>query len=610
MASASSAEDRLPSATPPLFSAENLLSVIALSAMAILPVSEMAARQFHWMGIPGSAVIVQQLTLWIGFLGAALAARSGNLLSLSASTLLPARWQAPARIVAYAVLATVSVCLAFASWQFMIAEKQGGSWLLQDVLAKWVAVTIMPVGFAVIALRAVWLASRTAKGRALAALGLIFPVAIYYAGTPAPSPVFLVGVLVMILAVVAGLPIFAVFGGFALLLFWRAGTPVASVPVEMYRLVASPLLPSIPLFTFAGYLMVEGGATRRFLRVFSALFSWAPGGMAIVTVVTCAIFTWGGSGLTILSLGGLLVPVLIKARYPEKFSIGLLTASGSLGLLFPPSLPVILYGVYAATAIDRLFIGGLLPGLLMVTLAATMGVRQGIRSETVRDRFSLKESTAAMWEAKWELLIPAIMIVGLFGGFGTLTEAAALTALAALVIEVFVYRGISLRKDYVRVCVECASVVGGILLILGVALGFTNYLVDAEIPSSIVDWVQAHIHSKVLFLLLLNACLLVVGSLMDIFAAILVIVPLLKPLTLAYGIDPVQMGIIFLSNLELGYLMPPVGINLCLAAYRFEKPMFVVYRALLPFLLVMIGGVLLITYVPWMTTAPLKWFGK
>ena len=602
---------REPSArSNPVFTLENLLSVMALSAMAILPVSEMVSRQFRYGGITGAAVIVQQLTLWVGFLGAALAARSGNLLSLSASTMLPERFRPVARIMAFAMLATVSTCLAWASYIYVVSEREAGSWLLQDLLPKWWSVMIMPVGFTVIALRAVWQASPLWRGRALALVGLLIPVALFYAGTPAPPIVFQVGLLLMLLATLLGLPIFAVFGGFAMLLFWHSGTPIASVPVEMYRLVASPLLPSIPLFTFAGYLMVEGGATKRFLRVFAALFSWAPGGMAIVTVVVCAIFTWVGSGLTILSLGGLLVPVLIKARYPERFSIGLLTASGSLGLLFPPSLPVILYGVYAAVPIDRLFIGGLLPGLLMVTLAASMGIRQGIKSGTVRDKFSLTEARAAIWEAKWELLLPVIMLVGLFGGFGTLTEAAALTALATLVVETFVYGGISLRRDYMRVCVECASVVGGILLILGVALGFTNYLVDAEIPSRIVDWVQAHIHSKYLFLLLLNAALLVVGSLMDIFAAILVIVPLLKPLTAAYGIDPVQMGIIFLANLELGYLMPPVGINLCLAAYRFEKPLFVVYRALLPFLLVLLGGVLLITYVPWMTTAPLQWFGK
>jgi tripartite ATP-independent transporter DctM subunit len=378
----------------------------------------------------------------------------------------------------------------------------------------------------------------------------------------------------------------------------------------MYRLVASPLLPSIPLFTLAGYFMVQGGATKRLLRVFTALFSWMPGGLALVTVLICAMFTWAGSGLTILSIGGLLVPVLVRTRYPEKFSIGLLTSSGSLGLLFPTSVPAILYCVYSQTPIDQLFIGGSLPLLLMVSMMAAVGIRKGLQCDAVREPFSPREAVAALWEAKWELLIPAIMIVGIFGGFGTLTEAAALTAFCALVVEAFVYRDLKLVRDYDKVFVECATIVGGVLLIMGVALGFTNYLVDAEIPGKIIDWVQSNIHSKILFLLVLNIALLVVGALMDVFAAILVVVPLLKPLGALYGIHPVQMGIIFIANLELGYLHPPVGINLFLAAYRFKKSMVYVMWATLPFLGILFVSVLLITYLPWLTEAPLRWFGK
>ncbi|HTP88119.1 MAG TPA: TRAP transporter large permease, partial [Bryobacteraceae bacterium] len=427
---------------------------------------------------------------------------------------------------------------------------------------------------------------------------------------PGQPTVFWLGIGVMFCSALLGLPIFAVFGGFALLLFWNAALPVAAVPVEMYRLVASPLLPSIPLFTLAGYFMVQGGATKRLLRVFTALFSWMPGGLALVTVLICAMFTWAGSGLTILSIGGLLVPVLIKTRYPEKFSIGLLTSSGSLGLLFPTSVPTILYCVYSQTPIDQLFIGGTLPLLLMVSLVAAMGIRKGLQCDAVREPFSAKEAVAALWEAKWELLIPAIMIVGIFGGFGTLTEAAALTAFCALVVEAFVYRDLRLIRDYDKVFVECATIVGGVLLIMGVALGFTNYLVDAEIPGRIIDWVQSNIHSKILFLFVLNIALLVVGALMDVFAAILVVVPLLKPLGALYGIHPVQMGIIFIANLELGYLHPPVGINLFLAAYRFKKSMVYLMWATLPFLGILFLSVLLITYVPWLTEAPLHWFGK
>ena len=587
---------------------EDSFSILALSLMTALPVIEMISRQFRWSGIPGSAVIVQQLTLWIGMLGGMLASRSGRLLGLSSSSFLPQSWIAPAKIFWSAALAAVSTCLAYASWVFVQSERESGSYLLPG-LPKWTALAIMLVGFSVIALRAVWNASAGWKGRAIAALGLLVPALFGYAipmGMPGILPL---SFALLALATVVGLPIFAVFGGLALLLFWSSGTPVASVPVEMYRLVASPLLPSIPLFTLAGYFMVQGGATKRLLRVFTALFSWIPGDLAIATVAICTVFTFAGSGLTILSLGGLLVPMLIKTRYPENFSIGLLTSSGSLGLLFPTSIPAILYCVYSQTPLDRLFTGAILPELLMISAIAFVGVRMGIKSGAVSEPFSLREAGTAIWSAKWELALPVIMIVGLFGGFGTLTEAAALTAFCAFVVEVFIYRDLKPR-DFREVFVECATIVGGILLILGVALGFTNYLVDAEVPTRLIDWVQMHVQSKYLFLLLLNIALLVVGALMDIFAAILVVVPLLKPLAAAYSIDPVQMGVIFIANLELGYLHPPVGINLFLSAYRFKKPMGTIIWATLPFLLILAATVLLITYVPWLTTGPLHWLGK
>jgi C4-dicarboxylate transporter, DctM subunit len=574
--------------------------------MTLLPVIEMVSRLFRWSGIPGSAVIVQQLTLWIGMLGGMLAARSGRLLGLSSSSFLPESWIAPSKIFWSAALAAVCTCLAYASWVFVQSERESGSYLLPG-LPKWTALAIMLVGFAVIALRAVWNASDQWHGRAIAAVGLAIPALFGYSIPTSAPGILPLSFTLLALATLLGLPIFAVFGGLALLLFWSAGTPVASVPVEMYRLVASPLLPSIPLFTLAGYFMVQGGATKRLLRVFTALFSWIPGGLAIATVAICTVFTFAGSGLTILSLGGLLVPMLIKTRYPEKFSIGLLTSSGSLGLLFPTSVPAILYCVYSQTPLNRLFTGAILPELVMISAIAFVGIRMGIKSGAVREPFSAREAASAVWNAKWELALPVIMIVGLFGGFGTLTEAAALTAFCAFFVEVFIYRDLKLSRDYREVFVECATIVGGILLILGVALGFTNYLVDAEVPSRLIDWVQAHVQSKYLFLLLLNIALLVVGALMDIFAAILVVVPLLKPLAAAYAIDPVQMGVIFIANLELGYLHPPVGINLFLSAYRFKKPMGTIIWATLPFLGILAATVLLITYVPWLTTAPLHW---
>ena len=594
-----------------LEAAENSLSIAALSAMSVLPLVEIGARKLGVGGIPGSIVFLQHLTLWLALLGAALAARSERLLSLSTTALLPERWRPAAKIFAAGVAAAVSICLAWASIEFVRAERQAGS-LLAAGIPVWVAESIMPVGFGLVALRAVWNASAYWPGRILAGVGLLVPLGFGALPSLRDSGVALPSIVVLLVAAALGLPIFAVLGGLGLLLFWNGGVPVAAVPVAAYNLVASPLFPAIPLFTFGGYLLAEGGASKRLLRVFSALFGWMPGGLAVVTSLVCAYVTafTGASGVSILSLGGLLLPVLMQSRYPEQFSIGLLTASGSLGLLFFPSLPLILYGVTAQTPIDSLFIGGLAPGLLLVALVAAWGIRQGVRSGAGRAPFSLRQARAAFWEAKWELALPLIIFIGIFGGFATLVEAAALTVLYSFIVECFVYRDLSLRRDYARVAIECATVVGGVLIIVGVAMGFTGYLVDAQVPMKMFAWVREHIHSKFVFLLLLNGFLLIVGCLMDIFSAIIVVVPLIRPMGAAFGVDAVQLGIIFLANLELGYLTPPVGMNLFLSAYRFQQPMARVCRAALPFLLIMLAGVLLITYFPAMTLAPVRWLGR
>jgi tripartite ATP-independent transporter DctM subunit len=345
------------------------------------------------------------------------------------------------------------------------------------------------------------------------------------------------------------------------------------------------------------------------LRVYTSLFGWLPGGLAITTAVGCAIFTWAGSGVTILSMGGLLLPMLVKARYPEKFSIGLINGSGSLGLLFPPSLPVILYGIYSQTAISTLFVAGFLPGLMMVAMVCALGVVQAVRCGAERAKFSFSEARKAIWDAKWEIAVPFIVLIGLFGGFGTLVEAGAITVVYVFVVECLVSPEFSVRRDFPRVTLECVTVVGGVLMIIGVAVGLTSYLVTADVPTMLIGWVDAHIQSKYVFLLLLNLALLVSGTFMDVFSAIIVLVPLITPIATRFGIEPVQLGIIFLANLELGYLTPPIGMNLCLSAYRFKQPMTAVYRATLPVYLILLLGVLLITYVPELTLLPVKWLG-
>jgi tripartite ATP-independent transporter DctM subunit len=587
---------------------EKAVAVAAMSLMALLPVAELVARYTGLSGVPGSAVFVQHLTLWVAFLGAALAAGSGRLLSISANTFLPEKWAAPVRVLGSGLTAAIAAGLCWASWQFVLSQREGGA-ILALGIAKWVVQLVMPFGFLMIAVRAVMSAGTRLGPRAVAALFLLIPLAMYFAPPPQGPALLWIGIPVILASAVLGLPIFATLGGIALLLFWNAGLPVASVPVETYRLVASPVLPSLPLFTLAGYLLVEGGAAARLLRVYTSLFGWLPGGLAITTAVGCAIFTWAGSGVTILSMGGLLLPMLVKARYPEKFSIGLINGSGSLGLLFPPSLPVILYGIYSQTAISTLFVAGFLPGLMMVAMVCALGVVQAVRCGAERAKFSFSEARKAIWDAKWEIAVPFIVLIGLFGGFGTLVEAGAITVVYVFVVECLVSPEFSVRRDFPRVTLECVTVVGGVLMIIGVAVGLTSYLVTADVPTMLIGWVDAHIQSKYVFLLLLNLALLVSGTFMDVFSAIIVLVPLITPIATRFGIEPVQLGIIFLANLELGYLTPPIGMNLCLSAYRFKQPMTAVDRATLPVYLILLLGVLLITYVPELTLLPVKWLG-
>jgi C4-dicarboxylate transporter, DctM subunit len=592
-----------------LGTSEKAVAIAAMCAMSLLPVIAMFSRMVGWMGIPGSVVFVQQLTLWVAFLGAALAASGDRLLSMSANTFLPEKWAAPARIFGCGLAAAIAASLCWASIEFVLSERTGGKMLALGIPA-WVAALVMPFGLFLVTIRAIIGAGSKVTHRLYAALFLVAPLILYFAPQPQGSLVVWVGCGVIVAGAVLGLPIFATLGGIALLLLWSVGQPASTVPDNAYSLMVSEVLPSLPLYTLAGYLLVEGGASVRLLRVYTALFGWLPGGLAITTAVACAIFTWAGSGVTIVSMGGLLLPMLIKARYPERFSIGLINGSGSLGLLFPPSLPVILYAVYARNVhIEALFIGGFVPGLLMVAMVSAWGVIQGVRHGAERSRFSMAEARRALWDAKWELAVPVIVLVGLFGGFGTMVEAGAIAVVYCFIIECFVAKGFSVTRDFPRVALECVAVMGGVLLIIGVAKGLTYYLSIMDVPATLTNWVEVNIHSKYVFLILLNLVLLVKGSFMDVFSAIIIMVPLIQPIAARFGINPVQMGVIFLANLELGYLTPPIGMNLCLSAYRFRKPLTTIYRATLPFYIILMLGVLLITYVPQLTTWPVEWLG-
>jgi tripartite ATP-independent transporter DctM subunit len=563
-------------------------------------------------GIPGAAPITQHLTLWVAFLGAAIAARDGKLLALATGGLFrPGAGRELAAGLAGAVGAGVSALLARASVELVLVEREAGTTVAAGVPA-WIAQLCIPFAFSAIALRLFWHASPRWWAKGIALLGLA--AGLYLGQYPAlleGKPAW-PGMAIILVATLLGSPVFAVLGGLAVVLFMRDGVPIAAVPAETYRLAVSPLLAAIPLFTLGGFLLAEGRSSVRLLAVFRAFFGWIPGGTAVVCALVCAFFTifTGGSGVTILALGGLMFPALLAERYPERFSLGLLTASGSLGLLWPPALPLILYGIVASVPIEDIFIGGLLPGLLMAGLIAGWGVRQGAASGVVRQPLDPREARRALWVAKWELLLPVIVLVAIFGGFATLVETSAITALYVLFVKVVIHRDIRGGRQLFGAFRDCVTLVGGVMVILGAAMGFTSYLVDAEVPARFLEWVQAHVESKWLFLLGLNVFLLFAGSVMEIFAAIIVVVPLLAPLGAAYGIHPVHLAIIFIANLELGYLTPPVGLNLFLSSYRFRRPLMQVYRSALPFLALGAIGVLLITYVPWLTTWLLEVLGR
>lgn len=416
-----------------------------------------------------------------------------------------------------------------------------------------------------------------------------------------------IAVLGIVGLAIIGVPLFVIMSLAALVAFTYSGVEVSAVAQEFYRISSAPTLMTIPLFTFAGYLMAESKSPQRLLRLAETGLGWLPGGISIVALVVCAFFTafTGASGVTIIALGGLIYPILVKDGYSEKFTLGTITASGSLGLLFPPSLPIILYGLVAKVDIDKLFKAGLVPGLVIMVILSLWSIYNSPKGGATKHPFILKTFLAALKDAWLEALLPVLVLVGIYGGFVTVTEAAAFTALYVFVMEVFIYRDLSFMGDVPRVIVDSMSLVGGILLILCCALGFTNYLVDEEIPLKIFALMKEFIHDKYTFLLFLNLFLLVVGCLMDIFSAIVVVVPLIIPIATDFGIDPIHLAMIFLANLEIGYLTPPVGINLFISSFRFNRPITEMYRVSLPFLILLIIALIIITYIP---SLSLFWF--
>ena len=594
--------------------AENLLATLALGGIMLLPLAEIAVRWFFATGIPGAAPFTLNLTLWVGLLGAAIAAREGKLLTLATGEFLPKSFRAPAHAVGGTVGAAIAMMFAVGGAALVTTERAVG-----DVIAVgvpvWISTLVFPAAFTLIAVRLAWRASPYGGGRVIAALGGAggFFLARHFDLLEGhPLWPWIAGIAV---SGVLGTPIFALLGGIAMVAFFSEGSrPIVPLIKAYEELTSSSAnLAAIPLFTLTGFLLAEGKSSQRLLHALRAVFGWAPGGTAGAAATLCAFFTLftGGSGVTILALGGLLLPALRQEGYRERFAIGLLTASGSLGLLFPLSVPLILYGIVAQNAaIEDLFLGGLIPGILMLGLIAALGVREAVRTGAPRTPFRMAAMFSGLWEAKWELLLPVVVLTALLGGYATTSESAAIAALYAFLVQRFIHRDLPTMGHVFRVASDSVALVGGVLLILSVAVGLTNCLVNAQIPMMLIEWTQSHIASKVLFLLALNIFLLLVGTVMDIFSAIVVVVPLIVPLAQVYDIGLVHLGVIFIANLELGYLHPPLGLNLLLASYRFKKPVLEVTLATLPMLGVLAIGVLLITYVPWLTEGLLRMMGR
>jgi len=408
--------------------------------------------------------------------------------------------------------------------------------------------------------------------------------------------------IIILIPLLFGAPIFVVISGLALYLFFFAQIDLSAIIIEMHRMATTPMLVAIPLFTFAGYLLSESGAPKRLIRLSNAILGWLPGGLSIIALVTCAIFTalTGATGLTIIAIGGILLPALLRGKYPESLSLGLLTTSGTLGLLFPPSLPLIIYAIVAKVRIDQLFIAGILPGILLVLMLSLFSIHRSVRADVPKTQFRIGEVFMAIKESLWELPLPFILLGGIYSGYFAISEASAITVVYIIVVEVVIYRDVK-WWELAEIMKKSMVLVGAILIIFGAAMGLTNYLIDAEIPMKMLDLFRAHIENRFLFLVVLNLFLLTAGCTMGIFSSLVVVVPLITPIAAVYGIHPVHLGIIFLTNLEIGASIPPLGINLFISSIRFERPVLKLYLASLPFIVILLIGLTLITYVPWIS---------
>jgi C4-dicarboxylate transporter DctM subunit len=606
----------------PLFEWDAAIAALALLGMVLIPVVEVFIRPLHGSGIQNAPVLVQHLGLLFSLAGAIYAERTGHLTSLG--TLwrnIPNKslslW---ARGFVHLFSALICGVLARGSFELAMSEFETGHRIAYGV-PTWLFLSAMPLGFGILGLQ---LGLRWHDARLLKLLGLASTLLVSWFASDwlalASIPNAVLGMslgLSLLLLLVLGGPVFLVLGGLSWLLFSQEGIPMASLALSHYQITVNPSLPALPLFTLAGLIFANTQAAQRLSQLFSAIFGSGQRGSILAVACLCSCFTalTGGSGVTILALGGLMLPLLIKVGYPESKSIGLITSASSLGVLLAPSVPLIMYAIMARVPINTMFVAGLLPALLMVAsllifggfLRGTGAAKAGVNDENFNKPLQTLPAINlphALWVAKWELLAPLIAVGSLISGVATPTEGAALTVAYALLTQGVLHR--ELKFSNLQNCLDqAAQIIGGILLIMGMALGLTNYLIDMGIPDLASDWVQGITHNKYVFLLALNVFLFVAGALMEIYAAIIVLVPLLLPLALSYGIDPVHFGVIFLANLEMGFLCPPAGMNIYFASAVFKKPLRDIMQSVMPALLAIFVGTVLLSWFPvWVMALP------
>ncbi len=596
---------------------DEALAGAALVLMTLVPLIEIAARPFLGRGIENAPVLVQHLGLVLAMFGALAAGRHGHLTTLGSSLDQVGGAGVQAAVKAWARGSSALVCglLAVASWRFVATEIDAAQHLAYGMPVWWWQAT-MPLGFALLGLQ---LGTRCAQawhapGWAAAAVGLALTGAGVALGWRFDGHLLPLApaMAAVVLALLAGAPIFAVLGGLALALFWSEGLPLASIALSHYQITVNPSLPALPLFTLAGLVLARTGAAQRLGQVFVALFGGGVRGTVAAVSVLCSGFTalTGGSGVTILALGGLLLPMLLKAGYQERRGIGLVTSASALGVLLAPSVPLIMYAVIARVPIEQMFLAGVVPALVMVACLLLIGgfLRRDAKVQAASDapRPSARAALTAAWAAKWELAAPLVAIGSLASGLATPTESAALTAAYAVLTQALAHRELGWRL-LGKCLADCAMLIGGVMLILGMALALTNYLVDTGIPDMAAEWVQGVIPNKYVFLVVLCLFLFAAAALMEIYAALVVLVPLLLPLAKAYGIDPVHFGIIFLAAMEVGFLCPPAGLNIYFASAMFNKSIGYVARSVLPALGAIFVGTLVIALLPVLSTGLPGW---